>query len=115
MGDEDRQIAHDRHAVAVGIGFQGRQLGVETPLHERPETDLIGQTQARRAKRAGLAFAYLGRPMPPGLAAVFGFKRHEQRVIIQPGGFAFLPIFEGGAFLCSVLQPETGKGRAQLA
>ena len=62
-GDEDRRVADDGDALAVGIGLQRQPLAEEAPLAEGPEGDALGVIWRRRGQRdrVGAASAHPSR------------------------------------------------------
>ena len=84
MGDENRQVAHDGHTLAVRIGLQRSRLDVKLPLHELPEGDFSGMGPARRQHCLGIAPCQARRPIPPGRSVQGRADCHEQRIVVKP-------------------------------
>ena len=89
-GDEDRHVADDLDAFAVGIRFQLRPLGKEAPLAEAPEITFVGEHREGFGQRLCLALRQGSGPVLPDLAvaSITSVQRHEERVVVEPVLFA---------------------------
>ena len=84
VGHEDRHVAHEGDAAAMGVLAQREPLAEERVLHEAVERDLVGVRGALRLERRRLAHHDGLVPRSPRSAAVRFLLRHEQREVVEP-------------------------------
>ena len=84
--DVDGDVAHQLHAVGVGVGLQGVPLGVEEELHGLVVGYFIGKAGVGLGQRLGLAAAQRVRPIGKACLLLLGLDGHEEGVIVQPEG-----------------------------
>ena len=85
VSNEDRDIAHDAHALCVGIGLESPPLAKKHPLTKLPKQAVARQRQPGLRQGQRFALGQWLRPLVPGLVRVLRLQRHEQSVVAQPG------------------------------
>ena len=91
--DVDGNVAHQPHAMGVGVGFQGVPLGVEEELYGLVVAHLVGEAGFGLGQRLGLAAAQVVRPIGEACLILLRLDGHKEGVIVQPEALRFAESF----------------------